>query len=77
MQFVQKDAKVAIEDIFIVANSVAGVVASTWLHDYAPKVAGAALVAPAFKIKLYIPLAKQGLDLAVKFKPKNAYKILC
>jgi alpha-beta hydrolase superfamily lysophospholipase/2-polyprenyl-3-methyl-5-hydroxy-6-metoxy-1,4-benzoquinol methylase len=74
MQFVQKDAKVAIEDIFIIANSVAGVVASTWLHDYAPKIAGAALVAPAFKIKLYFPLAKQGLDLAVKFKPKMHIK---
>ncbi|MBN2768712.1 MAG: bifunctional alpha/beta hydrolase/class I SAM-dependent methyltransferase, partial [Campylobacterales bacterium] len=70
IQFVQEDAKVAIEDIFIVANSVAGVVAATWLHDYAPQIAGAALVAPAFKIKLYVPLAKEALDVAVKFKPK-------
>lgn len=28
-----------------------------------------ALLAPAFKIKLYIPLAKPALDLAIRFKP--------
>ena len=58
------------EDIFIIANSVAGVTASTWVHDYAPKVRGVALIAPAFKIKLYFPLAKTFLKLAIKLKPK-------
>jgi len=65
----EKEAKKQ-EDIFIVANSVAGVVASTWVHDYAPKVKGLALVAPAFKIKLYFPFAKEFLKLALKFKPE-------
>jgi len=58
------------EDVFIIANSVAGVVASTWVHDYAPKVRGVALIAPAFKIKLYFPFAKEFLKLALKFKPE-------
>ncbi len=58
------------EDIFVIANSVAGVVASTWVHDYAPSIAGLALVAPAFKIKLYFPFAKELLKLATKIKPK-------
>ncbi len=57
------------QDIFVVANSVAGVVASTWLHDFAPSIAGIALVAPAFKIKLYIPFAQPLLKFALKFKP--------
>ena len=57
------------KDIFVVANSVAGVVASTWVHDYAPTINGMALVAPAFKIKLYIPFAKPVLTQAVKFFP--------
>ncbi len=57
------------EDIFIIANSVAGVTASTWVHDYAPKVKGVALIAPAFKIKLYVPFAKSFLKMAVKVKP--------
>ncbi|AUI88771.1 methyltransferase [Vibrio azureus] len=55
--------------IFLIANSVSGVVASTWVHDYAPKIAGMALVAPAFRIKLYIPFAKPLLKLALLFKP--------
>ena len=57
------------EDIFIIANSVAGVVASTWVHDYAPSIKGMALIAPAFKIKLYAPFAKEALKIAIKFKP--------
>ncbi|WP_198552827.1 bifunctional alpha/beta hydrolase/class I SAM-dependent methyltransferase [Psychromonas sp. Urea-02u-13] len=58
------------KDIFVVANSVAGVVASTWVHDYAPSINGMALVAPAFKIKLYIPFAKPALTQAVKLLPR-------
>ncbi len=58
------------EDIFIIANSVAGVVASTWVHDYAPNIQGMALVAPAFKIKLYFPCAKEFLKMAIHFKPE-------
>jgi len=65
----EKEAKKQ-EDVFIIANSVAGVSASTWVHDYAPKVRGVALIAPAFKIKLYFPFAKAFLKLAIKFKPE-------
>ncbi len=62
------------EDIFIIANSVAGVTASTWVHDYAPKIKGLALIAPAFKIKLYFPFAKAFLKMAVRFKPEMNIK---
>ncbi len=68
--FVCKKEQKSQEDIFIIANSVAGVTASTWIHDFAPKVRGVALIAPAFKIKLYFPFAKEFLKLAIKFKPK-------
>jgi len=57
------------EDIFVVANSVAWVVVSTWVHDFAPKISGMALIAPAFKIKLYFPFAKELLKLILKLKP--------
>ncbi len=62
----QKEQK----DIFVIANSVAGVVASTWVHDFAPNIQGMALIAPAFKIKLYFPFAKEFLKLAIYFKPE-------
>ena len=58
------------EDVFVIANSVAGVVASTWVHDFAPNIRGMALVAPAFKIKLYFPFAKEFLKLAIAVNPK-------
>ncbi|HFD14185.1 MAG TPA: alpha/beta hydrolase, partial [Epsilonproteobacteria bacterium] len=69
----QKEGKEQ-KDIFIVANSVAGVTASTWVHDYAPNVSGVALIAPAFQIKLYFPFAKLFLKLAIKMKPSLQIK---
>ncbi len=68
--FVCKKEQKKQEDIFIIANSVSGVTAATWIHDFAPKIRGTALIAPAFKIKLYFPFAKEFLKLALKLKPK-------
>lgn len=56
------------EDIFIIANSIGGVILSTYIHDFAPNIAGMALLAPAFEIKLYIPFAKQLVTLLTKIK---------
>jgi len=74
VRFVCVQENKPMQNIFVVANSVAGVVASTWVHDYAPNIKGMALVAPAFSIKLYVPLAKPALDLAVRFFPKLSVK---
>lgn len=56
----------AMEDIFVVAQSVGAVLVSTWAHDYAPKIRGLSLASPAFKVKLYVPLARPGLALMHK-----------
>ena len=32
---------------------------STWAHDYAPKIRCMVLASPAFKVKLYVPFARQ------------------
>lgn len=69
VNFICLQNNISQEQVFIVANSVAGVVTATWIHDYAPKIAGVALVAPAFRIKLYFPFAKQLLSLVLKLKP--------
>jgi alpha-beta hydrolase superfamily lysophospholipase/ubiquinone/menaquinone biosynthesis C-methylase UbiE len=58
------------ENIFVVANSVGAVVASTWVHDYAPPIKGMILAAPAFTIKLYIPLALTSLRVLNLVKKK-------
>lgn len=54
------------EDIFVVANSIGGVIVSAWVHDFAPKIAGMALLAPAFEINLIVPFAKEFITLATK-----------
>lgn len=54
------------EDIFIIANSIGGVIVSEWLHSFSPNIVGTALLAPAFEIKLYIPFAKEFLRFFTK-----------
>ncbi len=54
---------VAIEDVYVIAQSVGAVLISTWVHDYAPKIRGMSLASPAFKVKLYVPFAIPGLKL--------------
>lgn len=60
---------IARENMLVVANSVGAVVAATWLHDYAPRIRGLVMAAAAFRIKLYVPLAKPALRFARRFKP--------
>jgi alpha-beta hydrolase superfamily lysophospholipase len=53
----------AAESIAVVAQSVGAVLAAAWVHDYAPPVRALVLASPAFKVKLYVPLARAGLAL--------------
>lgn len=69
IRHLQQRYGVEASQIFMVANSVGAVVAATWLHDYAVPVRGVALVAAAFEINLYVPLAQPALRLAMKFQP--------
>ncbi|HOB47583.1 MAG TPA: alpha/beta fold hydrolase, partial [Zoogloea sp.] len=50
-------------DMAVLAQSVGAVLVSTWAHDYAPKIRCLVLASPAFKVKLYVPLARPGLAL--------------
>ncbi len=59
---------VNVADVVIVAQSVGAVLASTWAHDYAPKIRGLVLASPAFKVKLYVPFARPGLALMRKLR---------
>ena len=67
---------IALEDIAIVAQSVGAVLVSAWVHDYAPNIRCMVLASPAFKVKLYVPLARPGLALMLKLRKKffvNSY----
>jgi alpha-beta hydrolase superfamily lysophospholipase len=50
-----------VQDMAAIAQSVGAVQVAAWVHDYAPKIRAMILASPAFKVKLYVPLARQGL----------------
>jgi alpha-beta hydrolase superfamily lysophospholipase len=54
---------IAIEDMAVVGQSVGGVLAATWVHDYAPRIRSMVLASPAFSVKLYVPFARPALRL--------------
>ncbi|GGG03789.1 hydrolase [Rhizobium wenxiniae] len=58
----------AIDQVAVVAQSVGAVLASTWVHDYAPGIRALVLASPAFDVKLYVPFAREGIALWQKLK---------
>jgi alpha-beta hydrolase superfamily lysophospholipase/SAM-dependent methyltransferase len=54
---------IPMESIAVLGQSVGSVVAATWAHDYAPQIRCMVLGTPAFRIKLYAPLAWPALRL--------------
>ncbi len=48
---------IPLEDMAVVAHSVGAVIVAAWVHDYAPPLRCLVLGAPAFRVKLYVPLA--------------------
>jgi alpha-beta hydrolase superfamily lysophospholipase/SAM-dependent methyltransferase len=61
---------IPMENMAILANSVGAVTASTWVHDFAPRIRAMVLAAPALRIRLYVPLAITGLRLLQRIKGK-------
>ena len=59
---------IALDHIAIIGQSVGAVLVSAWAHDYAPSVRCLVLTAPAFKVKLYVPFARAGLNLLYKLR---------
>ena len=48
---------IATRDMVVLAHSLGAVIATAWVHDYAPPIRGLILATPAFRVKLYVPLA--------------------
>ncbi len=57
VRHVSGQQQIPIENMVVLAHSVGAVIASGWVHDYAPPIRGMVLAAPAFRVKLYVPLA--------------------
>jgi hypothetical protein len=62
---------IPIENMAVVAQSVGAMLATTWVHDYAPPIRGLSIATPALRVKLYVPLAIPALRVLRKFKPKS------
>jgi len=57
---------IAAQDTVVLAHSVGAVIATAWVHDYAPPIRGMILATPAFRVKLYVPFAVPLLRLRQK-----------
>jgi alpha-beta hydrolase superfamily lysophospholipase/SAM-dependent methyltransferase len=71
---IQETYGIAGENTAIVASSVGAVIATAWVHDFGPPICGMVLAAPAFRVKLYVPLAIPGLRVMQKLLPKSKIK---
>ncbi len=57
---------IAPQETIVLAHSLGAIVATAWVHDYAPPIRGLILATPAFRVKLYVPLAIPLLRLKQK-----------
>jgi alpha-beta hydrolase superfamily lysophospholipase/SAM-dependent methyltransferase len=57
----------ALENIVVLAHSIGAVSIAAWVHDYAPPIRAMILATPAFRVRLYVPLAILSLRLKQKF----------
>src|SRR5256885_6351407 len=57
----------ALENMIVLAHSVGAVAVAAWVHDYAPPIRAMILATPAFRVRLYVPLAIPALRLKQKF----------
>src|SRR5436190_5037927 len=54
---------IPIENMIVLAHSLAAVTVTAWIHDYAPPIRAMILATAAFHVKLYIPLAIPALRI--------------
>jgi alpha-beta hydrolase superfamily lysophospholipase/SAM-dependent methyltransferase len=70
----QKEHGLTPERTVVVAHSVGGVVAATWLHDFAPRIAGLVLATPALEVNLIFPGALAGIRTMLRLNPDATIK---
>src|SRR5258708_24746840 len=54
---VSEKCGIPIENMIVLAHSLAAVTIAAWIHDYAPSIRAMILATAAFHVKLYVPLA--------------------
>ncbi len=59
----------ALEEMIVLAHSLAAVTVGAWVHDYAPPIRALILATAAFEVKLYLPLAIPALRAKERLRP--------
>jgi alpha-beta hydrolase superfamily lysophospholipase/SAM-dependent methyltransferase len=67
VRFIRDHHGYALENMIVLAHSVGAVAVAAWVHDYAPPIRAMILATPAFRVRLYVPLAIPSLRLKQKF----------
>ncbi|MFO1485113.1 MAG: bifunctional alpha/beta hydrolase/class I SAM-dependent methyltransferase [Verrucomicrobiaceae bacterium] len=62
------------ERTVVVAHSVGAVIGATWVHDFAPRIAGLVLATPALEVNLIVPGALTSIRLMQKVKTDATIK---
>ncbi len=58
----------------VIAHSVGAVIAATWVHDFAPLIAGLVLATPALDVNLIVPGALASIRVMAKLNPRATIK---
>jgi alpha-beta hydrolase superfamily lysophospholipase/SAM-dependent methyltransferase len=66
VRHVEAQHRIPVEHMVVMAHSVGAVVVAAWVHDFAPPIRGLVLATPAFRVRLYVPLAVPLLRLRQK-----------
>lgn len=70
----QKTHGLVPERTVVVAHSVGAVIAATWVHDFAPRIAGLVLATPALEVNLIVPGALTSIRAMQKLKADATIK---
>jgi alpha-beta hydrolase superfamily lysophospholipase len=66
VRHISEQHQIRMEDMIVLGHSVGAVIVAAWVHDYAPPIRAMILATPAFRVKLYVPLAVPFLRLRQK-----------
>jgi alpha-beta hydrolase superfamily lysophospholipase len=64
---ISEQYRIPLENMIVLAHSLAAVTVTAWVHDYAPPIRALILATAAFHVKLYIPFAISALRI---FRPR-------
>lgn len=74
IRHISREHDLPLENMAVLGYSVAGVLVAAWVHDYAPPIRAMVLATPAFRVKLYVPLAIPALRLRMGMLKKSGKK---